>query len=609
MPTVNQQTTEFLYGRVFCELYTAEGNSSSRREIIVCPKGIRFCYSSVHVIEHRGDNPRLEVLKRGCWSKQEASEGACSIGGCVVRTLPRKRQQDAAHGIRTCCCRGIACNKNTTLVKSPLPDHNKAINVFSASSQAPAKKKQSIRNDISPKETVILGVISSVFATFLILSIVFVSWRCAARKNHNTSLPKKLHSVESAVEACVTYSTISDNDVTLGELINEGAFSTVWKCDYEGIKAAVKIFASKHDSCWRNEARIYEILGVHPNIALILAGVELVSAFNSRKALIMKLYPSGSLLQYLLSHVLNWDEMFKLISSLANGVAFIHGEIDEYNHASRTVIVHRNLNSCNVLVNEDGTCALAGFDFAVHITGQEIQEKVQHGNLLYTPPEVLSNSVNWHDPESSLKQIDVYSLGLIFWEIVRRCHCFYTDGKVPPATVPYVSELGERPSSASIQEHISKQRRRPQFPSPMESPDRSFCLLKNTIEECWDVEPEARLTALCVVKRMQEIQDARYAQVATDNKQERVATATTGTRCIIPCDVAEFASPESMTAFDAGSSVLSLVSLSTDNVFNCTHTLNANHRADIDKRSETKLAMAGTTVQDVKYFHNDSTVV
>ena len=41
-------------------------------------------------------------------------------------------------------------------------------------------------------------------------------------------------------------------------------------------------------------------------------------------------------------------------------------------------------------------------------------------------PEVLANAVNWNDQESALKQVDVYALGLVFWEIVTRCKNFYT---------------------------------------------------------------------------------------------------------------------------------------------------------------------------------------
>lgn len=36
-------------------------------------------------------------------------------------------------------------------------------------------------------------------------------------------------------------------------------------------------------------------------------------------------------------------------------------------------------------------------------------------------PEVLEGAVNLRDPETALKQIDVYALGLVIWEILSRC--------------------------------------------------------------------------------------------------------------------------------------------------------------------------------------------
>lgn len=36
-------------------------------------------------------------------------------------------------------------------------------------------------------------------------------------------------------------------------------------------------------------------------------------------------------------------------------------------------------------------------------------------------PEVLEGAVNLRDCESSLKQIDVYALGLLLWELATRC--------------------------------------------------------------------------------------------------------------------------------------------------------------------------------------------
>lgn len=36
-------------------------------------------------------------------------------------------------------------------------------------------------------------------------------------------------------------------------------------------------------------------------------------------------------------------------------------------------------------------------------------------------PEVLEGAVNLRDCESALKQVDMYALGLIYWETFMRC--------------------------------------------------------------------------------------------------------------------------------------------------------------------------------------------
>lgn len=36
-------------------------------------------------------------------------------------------------------------------------------------------------------------------------------------------------------------------------------------------------------------------------------------------------------------------------------------------------------------------------------------------------PEVLEGAVNLRDCESALKQVDVYALGLLYWETFMRC--------------------------------------------------------------------------------------------------------------------------------------------------------------------------------------------
>ena len=40
-------------------------------------------------------------------------------------------------------------------------------------------------------------------------------------------------------------------------------------------------------------------------------------------------------------------------------------------------------------------------------------------------PEVLEGSVNLCDCRMALTQVDVYALGLVFWEVGTRCHDLY----------------------------------------------------------------------------------------------------------------------------------------------------------------------------------------
>lgn len=62
-------------------------------------------------------------------------------------------------------------------------------------------------------------------------------------------------------------------------------------------------------------------------------------------------------------------------------------------------------------------------------------------------PEVLEGAVNLRDCESSLKQIDVYALGLVIWELATRCGDLYqpsTETPPPPLyMLPFEAEVGK----------------------------------------------------------------------------------------------------------------------------------------------------------------------
>ena len=65
----------------------------------------------------------------------------------------------------------------------------------------------------------------------------------------------------------------------------------------------------------------------------------------------------------------------------------------------------------------------------------------QAGTLRYMAPEVLEGAVNLKDCESALKQVDVYALGLVYWETFRRCPDLYPTGTILYYTILYCTVL------------------------------------------------------------------------------------------------------------------------------------------------------------------------
>lgn len=123
--------------------------------------------------------------------------------------------------------------------------------------------------------------------------------------------------------------------------------------------------------------------------------------------------------------------------------------------------------------------------------------------------QLLEGVVNLRDCETALKQVDIYSLGLVLWELCVRCHDWYPQGQsIPSYKLPYESDVGKMPSFEQMQILVSRQKVRPQFP-PGWGGDAAAKIASDTCEDCWDHDSEARLTALCVEERIREISTVR----------------------------------------------------------------------------------------------------
>lgn len=231
--------------------------------------------------------------------------------------------------------------------------------------------------------------------------------------------------------------------------------------------------------------------------------------------LILSLAELGSLQEYLRTNTTTFSIYCRMAISIARGLSHLHTKIQKAD-SIKMCICHRDLNSRNILVKSDLSCCLCDFGFAMKVNGSRYEHQgemilaetksiYEVGTMRYMAPEILEGAVNLRDCETSLKQIDVYSLGLVLWELCMRCEEFYPpDMLTPPYKTPYEAEIGVHPSFDQMRALVLQHKARPMFPAFWGGCDAALAS-KEICEDLWDHDPDARLTSLCVEERLIEI--------------------------------------------------------------------------------------------------------
>ncbi|CAH8600890.1 Activin receptor type-2A, variant 2 [Schistosoma haematobium] len=273
------------------------------------------------------------------------------------------------------------------------------------------------------------------------------------------------------------------------------------------IDVAIKVFTSNEKRSWETEVALFNVPGLeHINI-LQYYGADQVIVDNSigedklEYWLVTEYHPLGSVYDYLHAYDIQWIDLLKICIGIAQGLAHLHMEIP---NLSKPSIAHRDLNSRNVLLKSDLTACIADFGLAIRFeAGQCMRDAhLQLGTRRYMAPEVLDGAIQFS--KDAFLRIDIYAMGLVFWELMMRCCC----GSSKNATIhitsylaPYEIELGPQPSMEALQRWVAHAKQRPKF-NPQWASDGGLCTLWETIEECWDQDAEARLSAGCVTKRL-----------------------------------------------------------------------------------------------------------
>ncbi|MFA6409314.1 MAG: protein kinase [Gammaproteobacteria bacterium] len=202
-------------------------------------------------------------------------------------------------------------------------------------------------------------------------------------------------------------------DLEYGAELGRGSFGIVRRGRWQHMDVAIKelIMQQMDPQVLQNfEQEVAMMASLHHSNVIHLCGACLDPGHYS---LVMEYMPKGSLYKVLhnSSEPLPWPQRWQIAYDVARGILHLHQHNPE--------ILHRDLKSLNVLLNEHYVAKVSDFGLSKAKTETRSSTKTEAGNascgtLLWSAPELFG-----FKPKPS-KAADVYSFAMILWEIAAR---------------------------------------------------------------------------------------------------------------------------------------------------------------------------------------------
>jgi len=274
------------------------------------------------------------------------------------------------------------------------------------------------------------------------------------------------------------------DEIHLEEKIGQGGFGVVYKGSWRGTTVAVKKLLNDdmEEPEYREFVREAEIMSQlrHPHVVLFLGAC--VGSVNKKTlqapspiCLVTEFLARGNLAQVLKadgtgeggSGKLDWKIKMMMARQAAQGMNYLH--------QNKPKIVHRDLKSLNLLVDENYNVKVADFGLSkVSNTGNTMNSKV--GSLNWCAPEVLLHAHPYTD------KADVYSFGMVLWEMITH---------QAPFTGMHPLQIVRAIDKGTL----------PDIPANSPSPDFS-----QLINDCWAKEPDGRPSFAQILEKLKKME-------------------------------------------------------------------------------------------------------
>jgi class 3 adenylate cyclase len=187
--------------------------------------------------------------------------------------------------------------------------------------------------------------------------------------------------------------------------IGEGGMSNVFLAEREsdGTQVALKILNARPSDDKQLLQRFIQESALISDIDHVNVVKIYDKGFTEDYAYIAMEYFTGGSLKDVIAGGLTPRQALSLLAQAAAALAEIH----------RLGIVHRDVKPANMMLRADGTMVLADFGIAKRTEGS--MERTMHGEFFGTPYYISPEQANG---KSATERSDIYSLGIIFYEML-----------------------------------------------------------------------------------------------------------------------------------------------------------------------------------------------